>query len=32
MIGSDQFRSALIASRTPEEVLDLFASYEEERA
>ncbi len=32
MVGTEQFRSDLLAARTVEEVLDLFASYEEERA
>jgi fructose-specific phosphotransferase system IIA component len=32
MVGSDQFRSDLVGARTVEEVLDLFATYEEERA
>lgn len=32
MVGSEQFRSSLLEARTVEDVLDLFAAYEEERA
>lgn len=32
MVGSEQFRSSLQAARSVEEVVDLFGSYEEERA
>jgi len=32
MVGSEQFRTSLLASHSVEDVLDLFATYEEERA
>lgn len=32
MVGSEQFRSDLLGARTVEDVLDLFGTYEEERA
>ena len=32
MVGSEQFRQQLLAAPTPEDVLDLFSSYEEEQA
>ncbi|NQW29690.1 MAG: PTS sugar transporter subunit IIA [Ignavibacteria bacterium] len=32
MVGSDQFRTALLAANSVEDVVTLFASYEEERA
>ena len=32
MVGSENFRSSLMAARTVEEARDVFASYEEERA
>lgn len=32
MVGSEQFRSSLLAAKSIEEVVDLFASYEAERA
>jgi len=32
MIGSDTFRESLLAAKTSEEVMELFASHEEERA
>lgn len=32
MIGSDAFRTSLLAAKTSEEVMELFAAHEEERA
>ena len=32
MVGAEQFRSALLEAHSVEDVLDLFASFEEERA
>ncbi len=32
MVGSEQFRNSLLAAKSIEEVVDLFASYEAERA
>lgn len=32
MVGSEQFRTSLLGATTTEEVLDLFAAHEEERA
>ena len=32
MVGSEQFRQQLLAAPTPEDVIDMFSSYEEEQA